>query len=274
MRRRAVSKALGAVAEARASIPAHRGRVVPKLDARRPPPAEGEATFTYDGYFDHMDHELATVQQRLTAAEDAHQRKLAQAVRERRESTELTGVVYGKQTAARQVLGGYHGEDRSFEVAAVSGPTPQVAQPLAEQVDQTVKSLRNPQVGLLAGRIAGVSIDREAMADDLESDLALLVAAREAYQRTRKEIDGTRQVLNAALVEFHGVFPWVARTLEAFFILAGERELAERIRTTRRRLKRRSKGGEEEDESGEPPAEDGSATESEVSETAPQSSES
>ncbi len=273
MRRKAVSNSFGAVTEVRASIQAHRGRLTPQLDARRPPP-DGEVTFSYQGYFDHMEYELAGVQQRLTAAEDEHQRKVVQGVQLRRESTELTKAVYDKQSAARQVLAGYHGGDRGFEVAAVSGPTPQVSKPLAEQVDQTVKALRDPQVGLLAGRIAGVAIDREAMAVDLETDLALLVATREAYQRTRKEIDGTRQVLNGTLVEFNGVFPWVARTLEAFFILVGERELAERIRTTRRRLTRRSQGGEAEEESGEPPAEEGSATETEVSERAPQTSES
>ena len=181
MRRKAVSRRLGAVTEVRASVRAHRDRVVPQLDERLPPPA-GEATFTYEVFFDHMDGELAGAQQRLIAAEDAHQRKLAQAVQLRREGTELTQVVYDKQSAARQVLAGYHGRDRGFEVAAVSGPTPQESKPLAEQVDQTVKMLRNPP-GLLAGRIAGVAIDRETMALDLENDLGVLVAKREAISR-------------------------------------------------------------------------------------------
>ena len=273
MRRKAVSRRLGAVTEVRASVRAHRDRVVPQLDERLPPPA-GEATFTYEVFFDHMDGELAGAQQRLIAAEDAHQQKLAQAVQLRREGTELTQVVYDKQSAARQVLAGYHGRDRGFEVAAVSGPTPQESKPLAEQVDQTVKMLRNPP-GLLAGRNAGVAIDRETMALDLENDLGVLVAKREAYQQTRKEVDGTRQLLNAAIAEFNGVFPWVSRSLEALFILVGERELAERIRTSRRRVTRRPQGGEDGDGSGEEPSvDDGSATVTEESETAPQSTES
>ena len=60
----------------------------------------------------------------------------------------------------------------------------------------------------------------------------------------------------------------------AFFTLVGERELAERIRTSRRRAARRGQGGEEEGESGEPSVEDGSTTESEALETAPETSES
>ena len=42
----------------------------------------------------------------------------------------------------------------------------------------------------------------------------------------------------------------------AFFTLVGERELAERIRTSRRRAARRGQGGEEEGESGEPSVDD------------------
>ena len=263
MRRKGVSRRQGAATEVRASVQAHRGRVGPKLNRRLPPP-DGEATFTYQVYFDHMDGELARVQQRLIVAEDAHQRKLAEGVQLRRESAELTSTVYDKQTAARQVLGGYHGGDRGFEVARVSGPTPQESKPLAEQVDQTAKALRNPP-GLLVGRIAGVEIDPEAMADDLESELGALQAVREVYQRTRKETDGTRQTLNAAIAEFDGVFPWVSRSLEALFLLVGERELSERIRTSRRRAARRGRDGEEEDGSGEASSDDGSVTEGSAS---------
>ncbi len=250
MRRKAVSHFLGAAAEARASLLAHRPRLVPQLDGRLPP---GEAAFSYDGYFDHMDFELAQVQDRLTAAEDEHVKVLAKIIDLRRERDRRSRGIYDKQAAARQVLAGYHGQDRGFEMAAVSGPTPQLSKPLSEQVDQTTKMLRDPAVQPSPGRIKGVEIDPEEMAVDLETDLALLQAVREAYERTRKEADGTRQVVNARLAEFKEVFPWVASTAEGFFRLVGERELADRIRSSRRKVTR--KQGEEAG-ADEAPAED------------------
>ena len=56
---------------------------------------------------------------------------------------------------------------------------------------------------------------------------------------------------NAAIAELNGVFPWMSRSLEALFILVGERELAERIRTSRRRVTRRPQDGEDGDGSGD-----------------------
>ena len=273
MRRKEVSRRLGAVTEVRASIQAHRDRVGPKLDERLPP-SDGEPTFGYQVYFDHMDGELDTVQQALIASEDEHVRKLAQIVQARREKEELTRGLQDKQIAARQIVNGYFGEDRGFEVAAVQGRTPQDSKSLTEQVDQTTKFLRDPAGEPSPGRIRGVTLDRGEMADDLETGLGAVDSKRTEYIRLRKEADGTRQAVNAAIAGFDAVFPWVASSLEGHFRLVGERELADRIRTSRRRVTRRQGKVGESGESGASSPEEVSATESETSETAPQSSES
>jgi hypothetical protein len=273
MRRKAVSRRLGAVAEVRASIHAHRGLVAAKLDERLPP-SDGESTFGYQVYFDHMDGELEAVEQGLIASEDEHARKLAQIVQTRREKEELTDGLQDKQIAARQIVNGYFGEDRGFEVAAIKGRTPQDSKSLAEQVDQTTKFLRDPAGESSPGRIRGVSLDFEEMALDLETDLGSVESTSTEYIRLRKEADGTRQAVNAAIAGFDAVFPWVTSSLEGHFRLVGERELADRIRTSRRRVTRRQGEVGEGEESGESSSDEGSATESETSETAPQASES
>ncbi len=54
-----------------------------------------------------------------------------------------------------------------------------------------------------------------------------------------------------AIAEFDAIFPWAAQAVEGVFRMAGERDLADRIRTSRRRVTRRQA---EETESSEPPS--------------------
>ncbi len=258
MRRKEVSRRITSVAEVRASKHAHRGRVGAKFDER---PAAQSAGALSKPYFDHMDGELATIEQDLITAEDAHVRNLIRIVRLRRESSELTAEVYEKQTSARQILVGTFGSESAYELAAASGDTPRVHQTLAMQVDQTVKLLRDPAAARPPVKVAGVTVEPGTMADDLEGSRQLLLEKRTDLQRTEKAADGTRDLVNIALKEYDQVFPWVASSLESTFRLVGEQELADRIRTSRRRVTRRQAvdDGEslpEESTSGEPPAEE------------------
>lgn len=256
MRRKEVSRRLKSVAEVRAALAAHRDRIIPLLDGRLPP-LNGEGVFSYGGCFDHLDHELEQVEDQLVVAEDEHTRKRVHISQERRRSAELTADLSDKQIPARKTLVGLFGEDRDFELAAISGRTPQSPRILAEQVDQTIKLLRDPEGELPQMKIGGVMVDLDEMADDLVSDLGTLQAARVEYDRRRKEADATRVVTNEAIATYDKVFPWATRTLESLFRLVGELTLADRIRTSVRRVTRRQ--GESEQD---PPEEQATAGES------------
>jgi len=269
MRRKGVSRRSTSIAEVRSSLHAHRGRVGDRLDER--PASKNAGTSSYQAHFDHMDAELATIQRELVRAEDAHVRMLIRIRQLRRQSQELTTEVYDKQTSARQILTGLYGSEHDFELAATSGNTPQVPQTLAEQVDQTVKLLRDPEGAEPKKKVAGVAVDNGDMADDLEASLERLATSRTDYQRTKKKADGTRQELRAALAEVDKTFPWVAANLESLFRLAGERELADRIRTSRRRVTRRQAAEIEGAEDAE--SEESSSGGAEAEETAPSPSE-
>ncbi len=248
MRRKEVSRRLTSVAEVRASQDAHRSQIGAKLDVR---PAAQNAGALSQPYFDHMDGELATIEQDLITTEDAHVRNLIRIVQLRRESTELTSEVYGKQTSARQILVGLYGNDSAYELAAASGNTPRVNQTLAMQVDQTVKLLRDPAAVQPSAKVAGVTVELGTMADDLEGNRQLLLGKRTDLQRTVKAADGTRALVKVAIKEFDRVFPWVASSLESTFRLAGEHDLADRIRTSRRRVTRRRAAGDGPQQPGE-----------------------
>jgi len=269
MRRKGVSRRSTSIAEVRSSLHAHRGRVGDRLDER--PASKAAGTFSYQAHFDHMDEELAMVQRELIKAEDAHVRQLIKIRQLRRQSQELTTEVYDKQSSARQILIGLYGSEHDFELAATSGNTPQVPQTLAEQVDQTVKLLRNPEGAEPKKKVAGVDTDFGVMADDLEGSLEGLTTSRTDYQRTKKEADGTRKELKAALAEVDRVFPWVAANLESLFRLADERELADRIRTSIHRVTRRRSDGKEEAEP-ESATEESAAEESAAEESAAEES--
>ncbi len=258
MRRIEVSRRSGSAQEVRASLAAHRGRIGDNMDAQRP--VSPETGFSYQVMFDHMDGELAKVESRLVETEDQHVRQLARISQLRRQRDQGATGVYEKQIAARGILAHLYGKDRDFEVAAVSGKTPQFSKSLAEQVDQTVKFLRNPEGEVPSEKIAGVGVDFAIMADDLESGQKQLIEVRADLVQATKEADGTRQTTNQAIQEFDLVFLWVARSLEALFRLAGEQELANRIRTSLRRVTRRQADQEEEPAEAQEPSDDGSAS--------------
>ena len=237
MRRVEVSRRLGSVEEVRGSLAAHRGRIDDNLDGQLP--ASPETGFSYQAMFDHMDAALAKVESELVESEDRHVRRLARISKLRRQRDRGAADTYGKQTAARGILASLYGKDRDFELAAVSGKTPVSSKALVEQIDQTVKFLRRPEVSAPSSKVAGVGIDFVAMADDLESGRKQLIEVRAELVRATKAADGTRQTTARVIKEFDLVFLWIARSLEGLFRLAGEQELADRIRTSVRRVTRR-----------------------------------
>ncbi len=243
MRRKEVTRPLTSIAEVRASLFAHRNEIGRLLDER---PASPEGGGFSQAYFDQMDAELATVEGKLVAMEDEHVRKEAEVAQARRLNAGLVDEVYTKQTSARQVLVGVFGPEHGNELAVASGDTPQGPMTLPEQVGQTVKFLRDPAGETPSVKIGGVALSFAEMADDLEDGLKQVRASREAYDRRRKEADATRLASNDAITEVQLVFPWVASSLEGLFRLVGERELADRIRTSARRVTRRQEEKPEE----------------------------
>ncbi len=251
MRRIEVSRRLGSVEEVRASLAAHRGRLGDKLDVQRP--AAPESGFSYQANLDHMDGQLAKVQSQLVDAEDQHVRQMARIRQLRRRRDQGAADTYDKQTAARGILASLYGKDRDFEVAAVSGKTPKSSKALAEQVDQTVKFLRSPEGEVPSSRVAGVGVDFAAMADDLKNGQQQLIEVRADLAQAEKQADGTRQTTARAIENFDVVFLWAARSLEGLFRFAGEQDLADRVRTSVRRVTRRQ--AEPEEEAAKEPAE-------------------
>lgn len=261
MREKGVSQRLQSAEEVRASLASHGGRISPQLDQRLVPPTEteGDSTFTYELQFQQLDSELASIQDRLIAAEDVHVRQQIRISQLIQRSDQLTDELRGRQVAVRQSLSGLFGSDRCFVVAAISGDTPRRRKALVEQVDLTVKLLRDPEGELPPILVPGIAVDFDAVAGGLEDLRGELDAVRLELLRQNKAADATRLGKNEAIAEFDRVFPWVASTLESQFRLVGESELADRIRTSIRRVTRRQAEERPEEGSTGPSAESATA---------------
>ncbi|MCP3956490.1 MAG: hypothetical protein GY719_01415 [bacterium] len=225
------------VEEVRASLATFGGGVVQSLDLRRGAPVEG--AFSYQEVFADLDRELEAVQSGLVSAEDEHVRRRIQVSKVRRQSEEATTSLYDRQVKVRRALAAIYGPDRGFEVAAVEGNTPRSLKALADQVDQTVQLLEEPEGDLPSVVVDGVEVSLGTMATSLSTNLNGVRDLRVDLDRVRKAVGESLVARNKAIEEFDSVFPWVTRTLEGYFRLTGEADLADRIRTSARRVTRR-----------------------------------
>ncbi len=275
MRRVRVLNPITSIEEVQASLDTFGGRIADRLDARRPLPEDGEGTpsapFSYRDVFDDLGHDLESLRLKVVGAEDEHVRRLAHAAAVRSEREELGNELYEQQVAARRILGGAYDREKGFVLAAISGVTPRNFKPLEEQVDQTIKLLRDPVIEKPQVKVLGVDIDFGQVADGFEALLNDLRAKRSQLDRARKALGESKVLVDQALEEFQASFPWIAQALEAFARRAGERELADRIRTSVRRVTRRQ-GEEESDQgsAGETPSGEPSAEQAASEDTSPE----
>ena len=277
MRRLGVLRPIQSIEEVQASIDTFGDRIADGMDARRVPPDDGGGPrFSYRDVVDDLGQNLEPMRQKVVAAEDEHVRRLAHAAALRRQGEELGTELYDQQVMARRILGGAYPK-RGFELAAVSGTTPRNYKPLQEQVDQTVKLLREPVAELPPVKLSGVEITPVEVADGLQLSLDGFREVRTDYGRARKAVGESKVDLDRTLDEFRATFPWIAQSLEGFARLVGERELADRIRTSIRRVTRRQAEGEEdssEQASAEETSPEETSSSTETSETASESTES
>ncbi len=277
MKRKRVWQPIQSIEEVQASIYTYGSRVAVPLDLRRstPVPDDGagegdgdgvvEPAFSYKDVFDDLGHDLESLRLKLIAADDEHVRRVIRAAELRRRSRELGRELHDEQVKVRQVIVTASDRDRAFELTAVSGQTPRNLKPLEEQADQTVKLLRKPAVAQTSVVLYGVEIALGNVADGLDASLGRYRTARRDLLRARKAMGESKVLLDRALAEVRGKFPWIAQAFEAFARMAGERELADRIRTSIRRVTRRQ--GEDEEPAGPASAEETSADEPSAEET-------
>ncbi len=216
------------------------------------PVPEGEPTFDYRLHFQHLSHQLDLAVGDTELAEDLHSAQLIRVARFQSERDETVKSGYGTLVSARQGLDSLY-PNGGFELGFLKGKTPEVPDKLLEQLGQTVKFLREPAVDLRDVKVRGFSADFGEVATELETEIAAVQGAVDRLDLSRKEAEGALVVKRKAIDGLRRTLLWVGRTTEGLFHLAGESELAARIRKSTRRPARPS------EPAAEPPGEEASA---------------
>ncbi len=188
---------------------------------------------------------LGDSREALSQAEERHIGLIRQAVARRGEREELTGGLYDDFSSMRRTVEElYHGKGKgnvnAFVVAGIQGPTAQWPTKLLRQVDLAIGHLRQPGLEFPQSRFGETRLEPTRLADALQPRSERLHLVQADLRRLRSELNASRKEKNRALDAHKETFLWVARAAESYFHLAGEHELAARIRPSARRPGRRA----------------------------------
>ncbi len=187
--------------------------------------------------------EVATA--RLIEADVTHEQELADDEAPRAKRDELTDGLYADIVELREVATGLLGAS-SLSLLRLTGPTPRdpvVLSRLARDVSSVLSTQKLPK-----SRVRGATFHAADWIERLDDrskqlDKAIATVAREA-----REAEATITAKNKAMVEFDDTFRRVATLLSAALSIAGEAELAARVRPTARRPGRNAEAGDSEPE--------------------------
>ncbi len=195
--------------------------------------APRDASLSYLPFFAYLLAELLDVEDRLTDAEDAYDLDRLRLAECRRERQKATAVLRRSQDRARRFLAAYSG-CRGGRDLAPPGSTPRSGPALILHVRRTLAILGALERAA-PPQDPAVSFDPGAVALGLEAGLGKLDSENLEIEDARAAADASRCRADDAVAGYDRLVPWVARGLESFCHLAGEPELADRIRSYGRR---------------------------------------
>lgn len=230
-----------------ASIETHGTEVAARLDERWPvlsvptePTLQATATSPPDflGQLFTIRDGLVVSATSLSKSDQRHVHQLAKLIRVREEREELKNDVAGTFTVTRRTIEELHGPNKAFVLAGFESPTARTTKKLLRQTDLALPRLRDADLEEAEPKVAGVKVDSNAMADALEKKVARLRPKQAEFERLRREVQASRKEKSRRLEEHRHNVTWSARIVEGYYQLAGEKELADRLRPIVRRAGR------------------------------------
>ncbi len=203
---------------------------------------------------------LAASRQNLVSLDNDHVENLRRFLETRSQRDELVDGVYDQLSASRRTIEDLFKPKSAFVLAAMEGPTSKNSDTLIKQANISISRLKSPEMALPASRVQAIQVDPTGLADELEAGVEELRDKNTELRQARRVVQKSRQRKNEAIKEHEQTFLWTSRTLEGYYQLAGEAELAKQIRPATRRPGRRaievgadeSGDGSQEASSGEP----------------------
>ncbi len=203
---------------------------------------------------------LAASRQNLVSLDNAHVENLRRFIEKRGERDEMVDGVYDRLGITRRTIEDLFKPKSAFVLAAIEGPTSRNSDTLIKQANIAISRLKSPEMALPASKVKAIQVDPTSLAEELEAGVEQLREKNTELRQARRTVQKSRQRKNEAIVEHEQTFLWTSRTLEGYYQLAGEADLAKQIRPSTRRPGRRAvEVAEESDDapqeasSGEPP---------------------
>ena len=183
---------------------------------------------------------LAASEGRVAEADQRHVQQLAVTMNLRQQIQEVNARVYRKFAKIRRVVDELHGEGKAFVLATIEGPTAETPRKLLRQCQLALGRLLDPAIELPSHELDGVTVNPQQMALGLQADVDLLRTLLADLRRERRVLQKTRKEKNQENETHRQTLLWTSRIAEGYYMLAGEVELAERLRPATRRKSRPS----------------------------------
>lgn len=233
------------------SIDEFRGQVLPKLAAR--PAADDQPPVNHGDMLDYLRGQLVFAYNNLFKKDFDYTLELAddQKYFDEREETndDLRQVMIDSRGLFVHLYRPANVEEYGFPGTLDRDP-----EGLYQQGRHLDQRLRQPDLEPPKAWTDKVVIGPVTLADEVSPLVEKLGTVLEHVRRERKEATTAQQARNAALDAFDNTFLWVSRTCESLFNLAGEKELAKRVRPSASRPGRTEQDPDSSlDETGQPP---------------------
>ena len=167
----------------------------------------------------------------MSKADDDHERKLADDAEPRDARDKAMLALYSKVVEVGEIIQGMYGH-AAVRKCKLDGTTPRDGELLLQHVKTASGLLRTVKFG--EPRVKGAKIDGGDFADVLDA-LAKEAKALGDVAREVREAETTQVKKGAAIAAFDAGFSSTAGLLSALLTVAGEKELASRVRPSTRR---------------------------------------
>ncbi len=196
---------------------------------------EGEVLPDLATLFRILQRVLAASLGKLVAAGDQHLREIDNDIKLRQRRDELLTILGAKVRNFRKMLDSLFGAGSALEMAGLDGRTEQEPMALLSQVERILDRFGDPEVEVADPGFRTFQMDALEVSADFEAEYEELKGLVQELNRENRRSDATVIAKQKAMDRYDEKFRWIAGCLESLYHLAGQHELAERVKPSTRR---------------------------------------
>jgi hypothetical protein len=195
---------------------------------------KGEKMPDFELALDLVSRSMTGATDTLNNASDAHEKELKDDVKPKSDRDDKVAKLRVDMTDLRAMVERFLGQV-ALKTLGLEGQTPMDPGQLRKLAERTAAALRNKKVELPKPRLAGLTIDRAALATQIEKSATALGESMKTVLREDREAEATLAAKWDAMSKNDLAFSRGVKWIVATFELAGATELASRVRPSSRR---------------------------------------